>query len=65
MHSLFYSFCYSFTHIISMQIIIIISVNSSSSIVECVMHVGSNYMHIVHCIPHIHVCVDFDSLLTL
>jgi hypothetical protein len=47
-------------------IIIIISVSSSSTstIVECVMHVGTHCMHIVHCIAHIHMSVDSDSLLT-
>ena len=48
-----------------MQIIIIISVSSRSTVVECAMHVGSHYMRIVHCIVHIHMCADSDSLLTL
>ena len=48
----------------SMHIIIIIS-SSSSTVVECVVHVGSHCMHIVHCIAHIPMCVDSDSLLTL
>ena len=39
--------------------------SSTTTIVECVVHVGSHYMHMVHCIAHVHMCVDSDSLLTL
>jgi hypothetical protein len=52
-----------------LSLIVIISAGSNSTIVECAMHVGSNYVRIVHCMAHIHIyiymCVDPDSLLTL